>query len=413
MEQMETGIFPRSGGGLVTLDELAGQMRFYADGSRNDYLHMCINLLQCGRVMTEAKERVPHGEWERWVEENSGFSFRNAQNYMQAYQTFGLNPDIARLGVTKMIRLLPVPEDIREKVMAENDAAGMSTREFEKAIREAKEQAALEARATAWAEAGEKMAEERGRIEAEAQTQIEQARAETQQEITRARTDARAETEKAKAEAEKAHRLAETTREQAEAMAERAREEARAEAEERIAEATERAAQAEHRAMLAENRQPEIPEGMKRELEEARNRAEQREQEIARLAETGRESLEETRRLTAENSRLLAEIREQKDMLKEQQEEIERTQAELLNMQSAQARGEDHVYTDELTLDVFGAAVREFIGICARMPHMGSTFVKMDNATLNQYFQLLKTVEDWTDGARRAIESVTGGVVIG
>lgn len=370
----KTGMVSRDGtGAVVTLDELAGQMRFYADGSRNDYLHMCMNLLQCGRVMTEAKGRVPHGQWEQWVEENSGFSFRTAEQYMQAYQTYGLNPDIARLGKTKMVKLLPVPEDVRERVMAEHDLGGMSTREFDRVLREAREKAKQEA--------AEKIDE--------------------------------------------ANRLLEVTRKQAEAMAERAQSEAKqeidqakteimADALKQIQQEREARAAAERRALEAENRPPEIPEGFRAELENARETAKQREQEIQRLAEAGRETLDEQRRLSQENARLQSEIREQEALLQEQQEALNRAQEDLLNLQSAQARGEEHVYTDELTLDVFGAAVREFIGICARMPHMGQTFAQMDNTRLNEYFQLLKTVEGWADGARKAIESVTvkGGVVV-
>ncbi len=63
-------------------------------------------------------------------------------------------------------------------------------------------------------------------------------------------------------------------------------------------------------------------------------------------------------------------------------------------------------------MDVFSAAVREFIGTCAQMPHMAATFSRMDNEAVNRYFQLLKTVESWADGARTALETVNGGIVI-
>ena len=51
------------------------------------------------------------------------------------------------------------------------------------------------------------------------------------------------------------------------------------------------------------------------------------------------------------------------ELLREQQEALTQAQEELLNLQSAQKRGEDHSYTDELTLDVFESAVREFVGL--------------------------------------------------
>lgn len=187
---------------------------------------------------------------------------------------------------------------------------------------------------------------------------------------------------------------------------------ARAEAQAEIDRERQARLDAEQRAMDAENRTPEIPQELTDELNSSRERDKEQRAEIERLAEIGNSSLAEQRRLASENSSLRQELKEQEEMLREQQDALNQAQEELLNMQSAQNRGEEHSYSDELTLDVFESAVREFIGICARMPHMGTTFSTMDNTTLNRYFQLVKTVESWADGARNAIMTVTGGVVI-
>lgn len=207
-----------------------------------------------------------------------------------------------------------------------------------------------------------------------------------------------------------------STREIQEAV-KKVREEARAEIELARTEAqNERQARldAEQRAMDAENRPPEIPKELTEELARSRETIARQKEEVERLAYAGRESLEETRRLTGENAGLRRELQEQENMLQEQQEALNQAQEELLNLQSAQARGEEHHYTDDLTLDVFESAVREFIGVCARMPHMGATFSTMDNTTLNRYFQLVKTVESWADGARNAIATVNvgGGIIV-
>ena len=166
--------------------------------------------------------------------------------------------------------------------------------------------------------------------------------------------------------------------------------------------------------MDAENRPPEIPKELTEELARSRETIARQKEEVERLAYAGRDSLVETRRLTGENAGLRRELQEQENMLQEQQEALNQAQEELLNLQSAQARGEEHHYTDDLTLDVFESAVREFIGVCARMPHMGATFSTMDNTTLNRYFQLVKTVESWVDGARTAIATVNvgGGIIV-
>ena len=128
------------GGKLSLLDSLAVQARTCILSAR-------MNLLQLGRVLTEAKPLVPHGEWEAWVKANAEMSVRAAQGYMQAYATFGLNPDIARLGTTKTMKLLPLSDEEREALFAENNVEAMSTRQLDEAIRSQKEKILREARA--------------------------------------------------------------------------------------------------------------------------------------------------------------------------------------------------------------------------------------------------------------------------
>ena len=70
---------------------------------------------------------------------------------------------------------------------------------------------------------------------------------------------------------------------------------------------------------------------------------------------------------------------------------------------------------DELTLEVFGAAVREFIGMCARMPYMTATFANMPGKQKEAYRDYLNTIEGWCEKSRQALESyaVEGGIIIG
>lgn len=124
---------------IAVLDNLAMQAKTYIQNAR-------MNLLQLGRVLAEAKPLVPHGEWENWVKTNTSMSKRAAEQYMQAYAEFGLNPQIAELGTTKTLKLLPLTEDEREKLLSENDVSSMSTRQLDEAIRKQKQAALKEAR---------------------------------------------------------------------------------------------------------------------------------------------------------------------------------------------------------------------------------------------------------------------------
>lgn len=123
-------MIPQENNGLTVLGELAQEAQYYTRNIAN-------SMLQLGRVLSEAKPLVPHGEWEGWILENTGFSVRYAQMYMQAYHRFGSNEAAARIGERgKIIKLLSLPAGTEEKFLEDNDVAAMSTREVEEAVRQ-------------------------------------------------------------------------------------------------------------------------------------------------------------------------------------------------------------------------------------------------------------------------------------
>lgn len=297
--------------GLSALDNLAMQAQMFSYGA-------AMNLLQLGRVLTEAKPLVAHGEWTDWVKINAHMPLRRAQEYMQAYKKFGVDQTIAQLGPSQIIALLPMSDEEREELMAENDVASMTTREIEEAIREQRE---------------------------------------------------------------------------------RLRAEAMAEAQEAINRAEEAREAAERRADALADRAPEVPPELIDELNKGKA-------EIARLTDMAKQTLEESQKLRREKAQMQRDMQEQEELLQEQQDAMNRAQEELLNLKSAQARGEAvRPASDELTLDVFSAAVREFMGLCARMPYMNSTFSAMPQREKSEYADLLRTIEGWAKGARQALES--------
>ena len=296
----------------TTLENLAMQARAFVQNA-------CMNLLQLGRVLCEAKPLVPYGEWDTWIKENAKMSRRTAEQYMQAYTEFGLNSQIAELGTTKVLKLLPMPAQERERLLSENDVASMSTRQLDEAIRQQKANL------------------------------IKEARAEVQGEIERER-------------------------------------------EARIA--------AEKRAKEAEGREPKVSPGMLEKLNSAEERAKSQQAEIERLSRIEKEN-------KAEKEQLMQEIRVRDEMLEEQQADYDTAQEELLSLKSAIAKGDaERTPSDQLTPDAFASAVRAFIGACARMPHMGTAFSSMSLSQKNEYDELLRTVESWATGSRKALDAV-------
>lgn len=297
---------------IAVLGGLAQEAQYYAKSIAN-------GMIQLGRVLTEAKPLVKHGEWEKWIRENAGCSVRYAQMFMQAYERFGDNPAVMQIGERgKIFKLLSLPSGTEEKFLAENDVADMTTHEVEDAVRRVRE------------EMGVQLNREK---------------------------------------------------------------KARQQAEERAAE--------------LEQEADKVPDYIMNELTEKQNTISRQQEELARVANSGREALKEAQRLRRENANMQREIEEQNDLIEEAQQQYDRVRNDLLAMQSAAAKGDaERMPADELTLDVFAGAVRQFIGICARMPHMGHTFGAMLLSDKNRYDELLRTVESWAANARRALDAV-------
>lgn len=325
---------------LTALDSLAMQAQMFVQNAR-------MNLLQLGRVLTEAKPLVAHGEWEAWVKTNAQMSTRAAQQYMQAYARFGLDPEIARLGTAKTTKLLPLTDEELGTLFSDHDVEHMTTRELDEAIRNQREK------------------------------MMEEARAEVRSEIT----------------LELAARIV-----------------------------------AEQKAQAAESRPPEVPKEMSDRLTEYAERVRKAESEkdsyketielqkqsIHTLMNEQKEDSERRWKLEEEVARLRRENEEQAELLEEQQTDYDRIQAELLNVKSSIAKGDaERVPLDQLTTEAFASAVRTFIGTCARMPHMASTFSMMSTEEKRDYDELLRTMEAWAADSRKALDNVVidgGGV---
>lgn len=112
------------------------------------YTGMMLNIaIEIGRRMCEVKAMLPHGEFGKWIEENTGHSVSSANNFMRLFneyaddqitlfgavsnsQTFG------NLSYTKALALLALPAEERETFAEEHDVEHMSTRELREAIKE-------------------------------------------------------------------------------------------------------------------------------------------------------------------------------------------------------------------------------------------------------------------------------------
>lgn len=102
--------------------------------------------IEIGRRLTEAKAMVPHGEWGDYLRDKVDFSQSTANNMMRIFEEYGdrqlsffgdvaNSQTLGNLTYTKALALLALPREERES-FAEQQPDNLSTRDFEKAVRE-------------------------------------------------------------------------------------------------------------------------------------------------------------------------------------------------------------------------------------------------------------------------------------
>ena len=205
-------------------------------------------ILTIGRCLLEAKEQLPHGEWLPWLNEQAGYSERQAQNFMLAYREYGSNPQaIADFGATKALAMLSLPANERKELMEDPAVIDMTTRQLKAAIRERNE-----ARKAAEAAQAEAHAAEEARAKMEEDMRLLNARLEgSREDREQAMQDvARLERELAELKARPVDVAVETVVDQA--AVERARQEAVAEMQAKLDRAREAAAKAREKQKQAE-----------------------------------------------------------------------------------------------------------------------------------------------------------------
>ena len=101
-----------------------------------------IGYIGIGRTLIEAKEAgvVPAGQWEAWVQDVTGLTVRQAQRCMQAAREIKDGSALARLEMSKAMRLLSsgLDEDQREELAAKASQDELTVRELEAEIRKLK-----------------------------------------------------------------------------------------------------------------------------------------------------------------------------------------------------------------------------------------------------------------------------------
>lgn len=103
-----------------------------------------LGAIDVGRLLCEAKEIVPHGEWGTWLGENVDYSTTTANDLMRLYREYNddqiklfgrTNEELyGRLSVSQALALLALPEPAREEFVETHDMEEISVRDLREEI---------------------------------------------------------------------------------------------------------------------------------------------------------------------------------------------------------------------------------------------------------------------------------------
>lgn len=108
----------------------------------------CLNsAIEIGKLLTEAKESVPYGEWGKWLEDNVDYSISTANNLMKLYSCYGEQKELkafdenvtdifGALTPSQALVLSALPEEKRVEYVESHDVENESVKEMKKKVDE-------------------------------------------------------------------------------------------------------------------------------------------------------------------------------------------------------------------------------------------------------------------------------------
>ena len=129
----------------ATLEQLTLEVKFYLGQTAQ-------NIIEVGKRLTQAKEMVPHGEWQDWLKDNFGLSQESARKFMKIADRFGKSNTSWNLNQSQMFELLALPADetkvfIEAKATAGTPVENMTIKTLREEVQQWKSKAEVNANA--------------------------------------------------------------------------------------------------------------------------------------------------------------------------------------------------------------------------------------------------------------------------
>lgn len=98
----------------------------------------CEGQIKLGELLIDAKSKVKHGQWKKWLDTNTNFSQSKANKLMKAYRMVKVSKSYTytKLDIHKVFALTTLKDEIDVEIFMQNfDLENMSVREIEKEVR--------------------------------------------------------------------------------------------------------------------------------------------------------------------------------------------------------------------------------------------------------------------------------------
>lgn len=108
---------------LVTLNQRVVKIKFYLNQTAQ-------NIIEIGKELAAAKNEVPHGNWQNWLQDNFKLSQMSASRFIRAAERFAKLNDVVNFQPSQMFELLALPESETQNFLAEKAAQGTPVAEM-------------------------------------------------------------------------------------------------------------------------------------------------------------------------------------------------------------------------------------------------------------------------------------------
>lgn len=117
---------------LANLNQIVSEIKFFENQA-------VVSYWEIGKRLSQAKERVGHGNWIPWIEDNLGYSRKTASNLIRVYESYPNGNTSSHLNFSKVLALTSIKdEDKRQDFVEKHKVEDMTTRQLQAEIKEYK-----------------------------------------------------------------------------------------------------------------------------------------------------------------------------------------------------------------------------------------------------------------------------------